>query len=57
MSACDSPMQLPNAALSRGDVERLWARDRAALVRCGANLEALVAYYENLAQRLKGADR
>ena len=50
-------MQLPNAPLSRGDVERLWARDRIALARCGANLDALVSYYEDLAQRLDGAAR
>ena len=55
LTHCTTPVDLPGAALSRADVERLWARDRVALTRCGANLEALVTYYEDLARRLSGA--
>jgi len=57
LSGCDDPLRLPNAPLSRGDVERLWARDRAALARCGANLDALVSYYEDLARRLAAEEK
>ena len=39
----------------RSNVERLWARDRVALVRCGANLDAVVNHYEGLSARLGGA--
>ena len=43
-------------ALSRAEVEQLWARDRAALSRCGLSLEAVVRFYEDLGRRLdKGA--
>jgi hypothetical protein len=57
MTRCDRPVALPVAALGRGDVERLWIRDRAALVRCGASLSALVAYYEDLSARLRWGAR
>jgi len=36
--------------MSRADVERYWARDRAALVRCGANVAGLVGYYDQIAR-------
>ena len=57
MTRCDRPVALPAAALGRGDVERLWIRDRAALVKCGASLAALVAYYEDLSKRLGAGAR
>lgn len=57
MTRCDRPVALPVAALGRGDVERLWIRDRAALVKCGASLAALVAYYEDLSARLGEGSR
>lgn len=56
LTSCERPAVLPAAALSRADVERLWARDRAALVRCGLSLGAVVAYYEDLSRRLGAAD-
>ena len=43
---CDLPSKLPNRALTQFDVERLWAKDRAALVRCGITKEALVKFYK-----------
>lgn len=55
VTRCDRPVALPDAALSRADVERLWARDRAALSRCGLSLEAVVRFYEDLGRRLDGS--
>lgn len=54
---CVGPVALPTGAMSRGDVERLWARDRAALVKCGLSLDAIVAFYEGLNSRLAAADQ
>lgn len=55
LTRCDRPAALPSAGLTRADVERYWARDRAALVRCGANLDGLVSYYDRLARDFDGA--
>lgn len=49
LTRCERPSALPAATMSRADVERYWARDRAALVRCGANVAGLVGYYDRLA--------
>lgn len=57
VTTCARPGVLPSAAMSRADVERYWARDRAALLRCGASVAALVAYYDRLAGELDGAAR
>jgi len=46
---------LPETALTRTQVEQLWARDRANLVKCGASLETLITYYEQLAADLRAA--
>lgn len=56
LARCERPALMPEAGLSRADVERLWARDRAALVRCGLSLDGLVGYYEDLSRRLAAAD-
>lgn len=50
--ACERPVTLPQEGLTRAEVEQLWARDRAALVKCGYSLNALVAFYEDLRSRL-----
>lgn len=55
LTRCDRPAALPSAGLTRADVERYWARDRAALVRCGANVDGLVAYYDRLASEFQAA--
>lgn len=57
LARCDRPVTLPSTALSRADVERLWARDRAALSRCGYSLSTLVTYYEGLAADLNATAR
>ena len=46
---------MPEVELSQAQVEQLWERDRAALVKCGLRLGDLVAFYENLSRRLNGA--
>jgi hypothetical protein len=56
-TTCPRPVKLPDTAMSRAEVEKFWARDRAALVRCGVSLDGLVAFYEDLARRLAAADQ
>ncbi len=53
--SCERPLLLPETALTRAQVEQLWARDRANLIKCGASLETLVTYYEGLAAELRAA--
>jgi len=55
--ACARPVELPDRALSQGEVEQLWTVDRAALVKCGVGQAALVAAYQALAAGLAAADR
>lgn len=50
-------MTLPTTALSQADVERYWARDRVALVKCGANLSATDHFYTDLRTRLNDAPK
>lgn len=50
------PTLLPDRALSRAEVEKLWARDRARLVACGYSLGGIIAFYTDLRLRLAGAD-
>ena len=57
LTHCERPLALPTAALSGADVERYWARDRVALVKCGANLAALDRFYWDLHARLGAARR
>jgi hypothetical protein len=47
-----TPAVLPDRALTRAEVEKLWARDRARLVKCGYSLGGLVAFYTDLRVRL-----
>ena len=51
LTQCARPVTLPVAALSASDVERYWARDRVALLKCGANLAALDRFYDDLRAR------
>lgn len=55
VTQCDRAILMPETDLSRAMVEQLWARDRAALAKCGLNLKALVAFYEDLSRRLAAA--
>lgn len=56
-SYCDRPGLLPNRALTQAEVETHWAADRAELIRCGMNLDALVAHYKNLSAELSLAGK
>lgn len=55
--ACAHPVPLPATPLTQREVETLWAADRAALVRCGLSLGALVTYYQALAATLGAAEQ
>jgi hypothetical protein len=41
--------------LTKAQVEKLWARDRATLAKCGYTVGGLVAFYEDLARKLRAA--
>jgi hypothetical protein len=49
---CDDVGDLPAGALSAGVVERLWARDRAALADCGTRHDETVQFYAERDRRL-----
>jgi hypothetical protein len=49
------PTVLPKGALTQAQVEKLWARDRALLVKCGYSLGGLIAFYTDLQTRLASA--
>jgi hypothetical protein len=53
------PGDLPDRALTQAEVEKLWARDRARLAKCGYSLGGLIAFYTDLRVRLaaNGRDR
>jgi hypothetical protein len=42
---CEDPAALPDKALSAGEVERLWAKDRAALVSCRDRHSGAMRFY------------
>lgn len=50
-----SPATLPAKALTKAEVEKLWARDRATLVKCGYSLGGLTAFYLDLSRRFGAA--
>lgn len=39
-------MVIPPGAKTQGQTERQWAKDRVALVECGADKAALVEFYD-----------
>ena len=55
VASCAPPVELPATAITRAQVEQMWARDRGNLVKCGMNLEAFVEFYEGLSSDLRGA--
>lgn len=55
VKSCADPVPLPDRALSRAEVESLWAHDRVALAKCGLSLNALVTHYQVLAEALAEA--
>jgi surfactin synthase thioesterase subunit len=48
---------LPDRALTQAEVEKLWARDRARLAKCGYSLGGLIAFYTDLRVNLAGAKK
>ena len=56
ISVSCQPSTLPGRALTRSEVEKLWARDRARLAKCGYTVGGLIAFYTNLSSRLRAAD-
>lgn len=50
------PTALPDRALTRAEVEKLWGRDRVALSKCGYSLGGLIGFYTELKVRLSAAD-
>ena len=45
-ASCAAPVDLPDRALSAGEVERFWGEDRANLVQCSAMHEAVLTFYQ-----------
>jgi hypothetical protein len=52
---CANPVQLPDGDLTAIQVEALWAKDRAALVRCGLTKQQLHQFYDTQQTALEGA--
>ncbi len=53
--SCAKPVRLPNRTLLQQEVERLWLRDRAALIACGTSKEELLRYYQDRDARITEA--
>jgi hypothetical protein len=49
---CRRPGVLPGRAVSAGEAERLWSRDRAYLVDCAGRQKALVDWRQDRDERL-----
>lgn len=53
---CDRPTKLAGRAMAAGEVERLWGRDRVALVTCGDRHAANVRWRRKRDSGLSGED-
>lgn len=54
---CDDPVIIPpsvlkNGRLNSGPAERLWRRDRIALVKCGEKQEKIIEFYDDRDARI-----
>lgn len=54
---CARPVGLAGDSLTADQVAKGWARDRAALARCGDEKAAIVGGYRQLREELAGAVR
>ncbi|WP_414832176.1 hypothetical protein [Afifella sp. YEN Y35] len=54
---CADPVTLPGRGLTQAEVEKLWARDRVALTRCGLTKRAVVEFYARRDAALSGDSR
>jgi hypothetical protein len=52
---CADPVSIPHRAISAGEVQRLWGRDRVALTACGQAKADLAEFYRDRDARLAGA--
>jgi hypothetical protein len=57
MTVSCAPTALPKGALTQAQVEKLWAKDRATLAKCGYSLGGLIAFYTDLSGRLSAAGK
>jgi hypothetical protein len=53
---CHRPGVLPGRAVSAGEAERLWSRDRANLVDCAGRQKALVEWRRDRDERLSAPE-
>lgn len=56
ISTSCQPTTLPNRALTKAEVLKLWARDRSLLVKCGYTVGGFIAFYTDLQVRLSAAN-
>lgn len=56
ISVSCQPSTLPEKPLTKAEVEKLWARDRARLVKCGYTVGGLISFYQDLSRRFAAAD-
>lgn len=49
---CARPIDLPDRELTQKEVEFYWINDRENLIRCGLQLQDLIAFYEDRDGRL-----
>lgn len=56
VSVSCKPVVLPDRDVTRAEVEKLWARDRARLSACGYSLGGLIAFYTELRGNLAATD-
>lgn len=52
---CETPVELPNRALTQAEVETLWRQDRANLLSCGERLISLAEFVRQRDIELSGA--
>lgn len=47
-SPCKDPVKIPERNVTRSEAEKLWARDRVSLVKCGVKHKAAVDQYRRV---------
>lgn len=54
MADCLGPVRLPKGELTQRTVERLWIKDRKALIECGRRLRGLKEFYAERDAAIRG---
>lgn len=49
---CDDPVVIPHGKLNAGPLERMWRKDRIALVECGEKHQRVIEFYEDRDARI-----